>query len=77
MYKRLSVFLDNVTIEVQNKGGNLIAKERNIKMTEERRKQIEDFANKTGLSFVDAKRMLEEIEEDDFSYGQTMAEIAY
>ena len=46
-------------------------------MTEERRKKIEDFANKTGLSFVDAKRMLEEIEEDDFSYGQTMAEIAY
>ena len=46
-------------------------------MTEERKQQIEDFANKTGLSFVDAQRMLEEIEEDDFSYGQTMAEIAY
>ena len=46
-------------------------------MTEERRKQIEDLANKTGLSFVDAKRMLEEIDEDDFSYEQTMAEIAY
>ena len=73
----MSIFLDYVIIEAQNKGGNLIAKERNRKMTEERRKQIEDFANKTGLSFVDAKRMLEEIEEDDFSYGQTMAEIAY
>lgn len=47
------------------------------KMTEERRQQIEDFANKTGLSFVDAQRMLEEIKKDDFSYGQTMAEIAY
>ena len=48
-----------------------------LKMTEERKQQIEDFANKTGLSFVDAKRMLEEIEADDFSYEQTMAEIAY
>ena len=47
------------------------------KMTEERKQQIENFANKTGLSFVDAKRMLEEIEADDFSYEQTMAEIAY
>ena len=47
-----------------------------LKMTEERKQQIEDFANKTGLSFVDAKRMLEEIEADDFSYEQTMAEIA-
>lgn len=46
-------------------------------MTEERRKKIEDFAKKTGLSFVDAKRMLEEIDEDNFSYEQTMAEIAY
>lgn len=46
-------------------------------MTEERKQQIEDFANKKGLSFVDAKRMLEEIEADDFSYEQTMAEIAY
>lgn len=46
-------------------------------MTEERRQQIEDFAKKTGLSFVDAQRMIQEIEEDDFSYGQTMAEIAY
>ena len=34
MYKRLSIFLDSVTIEVQNKGGDLIAKERNIKMKE-------------------------------------------
>ena len=67
MYKRLSIFLDSVIIKVQNKGGNLIAKERNRKMTEERRQQIEDFANKTGLSFVDAQRMLEEIEEDDIS----------
>ena len=48
-----------------------------LKMTEERKQQIEDFANKTGLSFVDAKRMLEEIESDDFPYEQTMAEIAY
>lgn len=46
-------------------------------MTEERKQQIEAFANKTGLSFVDAKRMLEEIEADDFSYEQTMAEITY
>lgn len=46
-------------------------------MTEERKKQIEDFASKTGLGFIDAKRMLEEIEADDFSYEQTMAEIAY
>jgi len=46
-------------------------------MTEERKQQIEAFAKKKGLSFVDAKRMLEEIETDDFSYEQTMAEIAY
>ena len=46
-------------------------------MTEERKKQIEEFAKKTGLSFIDAKRMLEEIETDDFSYEQTMVEIAY
>lgn len=46
-------------------------------MTEERKQQIKDFANKTGLSFVDAKRMLEEIEADEFTYEQTMAEIAY
>lgn len=46
-------------------------------MTEERKQQIEDFANKTGLGFVDAKRMLEEIEADDFPYEQTMAEVAY
>ena len=47
------------------------------KMTEERKQQIENFANKTGLSFASAKRMLEEIEADDFSYEQIMAEIAY
>ena len=47
------------------------------KMTEERRKQIEEFANKVGLGFASAKRMLEEIEADDFSYEQSMAEIAY
>ena len=46
-------------------------------MTEERKQQIEDFAKKTGLNFIDAKRMLEEIDADDFSYEQTMAEIAY
>ena len=46
-------------------------------MTEERKQQIEDFAKDTGLSFASAKRMLEEIEADDFSYEQTMAEIAY
>ncbi len=46
-------------------------------MTEERRKQIEEFANKVGLGFASAKRMLEEIEADDFSYEQSMAEIAY
>lgn len=46
-------------------------------MTEERKQQIEDFAKKTGLSFSSAKRMLEEIEADDYCYAQTMAEIAY
>ena len=44
-------------------------------MTEERKQQIEDFANKTGLSFVDAKRMLEEIEADDFPYGHRISAI--
>lgn len=33
-------------------------------MTQEKRKQIEEFAKKLGLSFVDANRMLEEIEQD-------------
>ena len=35
LYKRLSIFFYNVTIEVQNKGGNLTAKERNIKNEKE------------------------------------------
>lgn len=43
-------------------------------MTEERRKQIEEFAKKVGLSFASAKQMLEE---DDFNYEQYMCEIAY
>ena len=46
-------------------------------MTEERRKQIEEFGKEVGLSFIDAKRMLEEIERDDFDYNQYMCEIAY
>ena len=33
-------------------------------MTQEKIKQIEEFAKKVGLSFVDAKRMIEEIEQD-------------
>lgn len=33
-------------------------------MTEERRKQIEEYAAKTGFSFAAAKRALEEIESD-------------
>ena len=48
-----------------------------LKMTDERRKQIEEYAEKCGFSFVTAKRALEEIEADDFLYEQTMAEIAY
>lgn len=33
-------------------------------MTQERRKQIEEFAKEVGLSFASAKMMLEEIEQD-------------
>lgn len=46
-------------------------------MTTERRTQIEELGKAMGLGFADAKRMLEEIENDDNSYEQTMCEIAY
>lgn len=46
-------------------------------MTEERRNQIEELTKDLGLSFASAKQMLEEIEDEDFDYEQTMAEIAY
>lgn len=42
---------------------------------QERNKKIQQFANKTGLSFVDAKRMLEEIESGDDSYYEKMSEM--
>lgn len=48
-----------------------------IELFEEIMEDLGTYENKTGLSFVDAKRMLEEIDEDNFSYDQTMAEIAY
>lgn len=46
-------------------------------MTTERRKQIEAFAKEVGLSFVDAKKMLEEIEAEDNSFYETMQGIWY
>lgn len=45
-------------------------------MSEERRRQIEELAKKVGLSFVDAKRMLEDIE-NDFDANEAMAEMWY
>lgn len=42
---------------------------------QERNKKIQQFANKTGLSFIDAKRMLEEIESGDDSYYEKMSEM--
>lgn len=54
--------------EVRLRGG--------IKMPEERRKEIEEFAKEVGLSFVDAKRMLEEIE-NDVDHNEAMRELWY
>lgn len=42
---------------------------------QERNKKIQQLANKTGLSFPDAKRMLEEIESGDDSYYEKMSEM--
>lgn len=45
-------------------------------MSIERKNEIEKFAKETGLSFVDAKRMLEEIEAD-YDANEVMAEMWY
>ena len=46
------------------------------KMSIERKNEIEKFANEVGLSFVAAKRMLEEIEAD-YDANEVMAEMWY
>ena len=46
------------------------------KMSIERKNEIEKFAKEVGLSFVDAKRMLEEIEAD-YDANEVMAEMWY
>ena len=46
-------------------------------MSEEKRIQIEQLAKRTGLSFIDAQRMLEDIETDGFDFVETMAEMWY
>lgn len=46
-------------------------------MTNERKNQIEKFAKEVGLSFVDAKMMLEEIEAEEDSFCDTMREVWY
>lgn len=45
-------------------------------MSEERMKKIESMAKEYGLSFVDAKRMLEDIE-NEVDYNEMMREIWY
>jgi hypothetical protein len=45
-------------------------------MTIERKNEIEKFAKEVGLSFVDAKNMLEEIEAD-YDANEIMAELWY
>ena len=45
--------------------------------TKERKMQIEQFAKETGLSFVDAKKMLKEIESEDASFCEIMREMWY
>jgi hypothetical protein len=45
-------------------------------MTNERRKQIEEFAKAVGLGFVDAERMLVEIE-NDVDTTETIREVWY
>lgn len=47
-----------------------------IEMSIERKNEIEKFAKEVGLSFVDAKRMLEEIEAD-YDANEVMAEMWY
>ena len=46
------------------------------KMSIERKNEIEKFAKEVGLSFVDAKKMLEEIE-SDCDANEVMAEVWY
>ena len=46
------------------------------KMSIERKNEIEKFAKEVGLSFADAKRMLEEIEAD-YDDNEVMAEMWY
>ena len=50
--------------------------EEETEMSIERKNEIEKFAKETGLSFVDAKRMLEEIEAD-YDANEVMAEMWY
>ena len=45
-------------------------------MTTERKNEIEKFAKEVGLSFVDAKLMLEEIE-SDYDGNDVMREVWY
>ena len=45
-------------------------------MSIERKNEIEKFAKEVGLSFVDAKRMLEEIEAD-YDANEVIAEMWY
>ena len=45
-------------------------------MTNERRTQIEEFAKEAGLSFVDAERILVEIE-NDIDTNEAFAEMWY
>lgn len=45
-------------------------------MTIERKNEIEEFAKEVGLSFVDAKRMLEEIEAE-YDGNEIMREVWY
>lgn len=45
-------------------------------MTNERRMQIEELAKEVGLSFRDAERMLDEIE-NDFDANEAFSEMWY
>lgn len=45
-------------------------------MTEERKKEIEEIAKKYGFGFVDAKKFLEDIE-NEVDNNEKMAEIWY
>ena len=57
-------------------GKHLILILEETEMSIERKNEIEKFAKETGLSFVDAKRMLEEIEAD-YDANEVMAEMWY